>query len=126
MIAKSDILAMLSDMQACEIDLVLMKKDPRSLEEIYKDNRARNKNGDVLYGRDVCDWNYWGMDKPYTYDIEWVNEGPYGDPDKSWTEYTYDELIDMIVKEHRMWLDHRDIWEVPERWHEVTGRNVVK
>lgn len=115
--SKSDILSMLADLGACKKDLILLKQDPRDLLDIFIDPRAKDRS--ELY---VVDEN--GYD--YIYDMEWIVDGPYGDLNKNWTDYTYSEIIDMIVKEHDMWLNHREIWDVPRRWHEITEKKPIE
>jgi hypothetical protein len=109
MLSKSDALSMLADLEACERDLEILKNDPRELEEIFNDPRARNKNGDILLHRNIFEEIYQNNDE-YIYDIFWINDGPCGDKNREWTDYTYEETIDMLCKEHKLWREDKEKW----------------
>jgi len=44
------------------------------------------------------------------YDLEWINDGPFGNPEKSWADYTFEELVDIVTKEHELWRTDHDSW----------------
>jgi hypothetical protein len=110
MLSKSDILSMLADLGACQDqDLRILKQDPRTLEQIYSDPRAQHESGEVLTREDIMPECHAPCDN-YVYDVQWIVDGPCGKNGSWWTDYTYDELIGIIQKEHELWRTNYNEW----------------